>query len=54
MGLPAEVMSWCCCSISEKAALRPHHCASYCLRPWAFVRGSAKVAVSCGGEGGQM
>jgi hypothetical protein len=46
MGLLEEVIDWCSCSISEKAVLRPYHCASYCLRPSALVSGSAKVASS--------
>ena len=32
--------------MEEKAALRPYHWAEYCLRPAAFVKGSAKTASS--------
>jgi hypothetical protein len=45
-GLPDEITLKERRSISEKAAWRPYHCAWYCLRPSALVRGSAKVASS--------
>jgi hypothetical protein len=38
-------------TISENAFARPYHCASYCRRPWALVRGLLNFASSCVGAG---
>lgn len=46
IGFSEEVTEWCSCSISEKATLRPYHCAWYCLRPSDLVRGSENAASS--------